>query len=616
MPTPTQPSIQIEAPAESARMEAAAVPAAPDRTLPPEVEARQVAALGLARQGFAIAQCYGVRLDGRCSCGKDNCIAPGKHGGQGWLEQATTDPDAIRTRFLRGEPNYGVVPPAGSGLLIVDEDQPGSLDTLGALPATLTVRTGTKGDGSRGRHVYGRLPASINEAEVPYQWAGGEVRVHGNGHVVGPYSRHRSGVTYEPLNGSKVAELPEAWVRALIASGRDKKTAQQTARDEADPGWKITQGRHDYLKDQGVKMRRAGVEPDALFDQLTVLDRRRCDPPLSDTRGRGPDELRAIVEWVGRKIDDNPPSLIRFDEPEPSRRREVLTATTWADLMAEPATQPPVIRPGVPEVGVTVLAGSPKGGKTLWAGQVAIESKRSTLLVIEEGSRSAIAYRLRKQAEALGIESPPITVMHRQRIRLEDRDSLAKLRDHLDETQPALVIFDPLNRLHSADENKPSAMTPVMDALAELAYDGHRAVIAIHHVNKPSQERRGDPWDRMRGASSIRSGTDANLILDGDRGTYRKLLGEFRDAEPLIEHLDLDRDALLFRPAEEPTAPSKVDPMALRAFVEERGQVTGRQVVERFGVSKTTALYALRALGCDEWPGSRGVLTFALGTVQ
>lgn len=80
--------------------------------LPPEVEARQVAALGLARQGFAIAQCYGVRRDGRCSCGKDDCGAPGKHGGTGWLEQATTDPDVIRSRFLRGAPNYGVVPPA------------------------------------------------------------------------------------------------------------------------------------------------------------------------------------------------------------------------------------------------------------------------------------------------------------------------------------------------------------------------------------------------------------------------------------------------------------------------------------------------------------------------
>ena len=160
-------------------------------------------------------------------------------------------------------------------------------------------------------------------------------------------------------------------------------------------------------------------------------------------------------------------------------------------------------------------------------------------------------------------------------------------------------------------------MTPVMDALAELAYEaGGRAVVAVHHVNKPSAERRGDIWDRLRGASSIRSGTDANLILDGDKGTYRKLVGEFRDAEPLVEHIDLDRESLIFRPVDAPEAPSKIDPIALRQFVEERGQVVSAQVVDEFKVSRNTALYALRALGCDEYVGARGQLTFTLASGQ
>lgn len=293
------------------------------------------------------------------------------------------------------------------------------------------------------------------------------------------------------------------------------------------------------------------------------------------------------------------------------------TVITWPELMAEPETPPPTIRAGIPEVGDTVLAGAPKAGKSLWASQMALESGRPTLLVIEEGSRAGIAFRLRKQAAGLDIAAPPITVMYRQRIRLDDRGSVARLRACVAETQPALVILDPLNRLHGADENKPSQMTPVMDALAELAYeDGGRAVVAIHHVNKPSADRRGDLWDRMRGASSIRSGTDANLILDGDTGTYRRLVGEFRDAEPLLEHLEFDRDALLFRPGTAPEAPAKVDPMALREYVESRGQVIWRQIAEEFRVSRNTAITALRALGCDEYPGARGALTFSLSTRQ
>ena len=292
-----------------------------------------------------------------------------------------------------------------------------------------------------------------------------------------------------------------------------------------------------------------------------------------------------------------------------------LRALSWDELMAEPPDPPPMIAPGIPEVGVTVIAGSPKVGKTLYASQTALQTGRPALVVVEEGSLAGIAYRLRRQAAELGIDRPLVEVLHRKRIRLDERRSVAMLRAYVEATRPALVILDPLNRLHSADENRPSQMTPVMDALAELAYDVRCAVLAVHHLAKPSAERRGDIWDRFRGASSIRSGTDANLVLDGASERVR-LVGEFRDAEPMTEWLELDRDALLFRPADPPEAPTKVDPIALRAFVDERGQVVARQIVEHFAVSKATALVALRALGCDEYAGSRGQITFSLGTVQ
>ena len=304
------------------------------------------------------------------------------------------------------------------------------------------------------------------------------------------------------------------------------------------------------------------------------------------------------------------------DEEAEAKIRKDFRTLSWGDLMAEPAEPTPVIRPGVPKTGVAVAAGAPKAGKTLWAGQLALESGLPTLLIIEEGSKEGLSYRLRTQAAALGITDPPIEMMYRQRIRLDDPGYVARLRARIDLDGYQLVVVDPLNRTHSADENRPTEMTRVMDGLAEIAYEGGgRSVVAIHHLAKPSAERRGDPWDRFRGASSIRSGTDANLILDavGDR---MHLLGEFRDADPLSEWLELDRESLIFRPAEAPEAPSKVDPLALRSFVEKRGQVSGRQVIDEFKVSRNTAFAALRALGCDEYAGPRGVLTFTLGTGQ
>lgn len=317
------------------------------------------------------------------------------------------------------------------------------------------------------------------------------------------------------------------------------------------------------------------------------------------------DEVIAARPTLGTDAPPDP-------APPPKRARDDgLVVRTWADLMAEPMEPPPVIRPGLPTVGCTVLAGAPKAGKTLWATQTALESRVPFLLIVEEGSLAGVGYRLRRQAEALGIADPPLSLLYRQRIRLDEPRSVERLRELVADHPAKLVILDPLNRLHGADENRPSLMTPVMDALAGIAYDFGRAVLAIHHLAKPSAERKGDIWDRFRGAGSIRSGTDANLILENGR-----LVGELRDAEPLTEYVELDRDRLVFTTLDAPKAPVKVDPIALRRFVVEKQTVTADEVAERFEVSRMTAFTSLRALGCDEFRGARNRITFSLATLS
>ena len=114
-----------------------------------------------------------------------------------------------------------------------------------------------------------------------------------------------------------------------------------------------------------------------------------------------------------------------------------LTPLGWRELMANPPGPPPVLRPGLPEVGVTVLAGSPKVGKTLLACQWALEAGRPVLLVVEEGSLAGVAYRLSRQADDMGIVDPPVRVLHRQRIRLDNRLSVDRLRALVVAIRPA-----------------------------------------------------------------------------------------------------------------------------------------------------------------------------------
>lgn len=288
-----------------------------------------------------------------------------------------------------------------------------------------------------------------------------------------------------------------------------------------------------------------------------------------------------------------------------------LTALSWQQIMAEPAEPPPMLATGIPKVGLTVLAGPPKVGKSLYASQTSLELGCAVLYVAEEGSLGGIGWRLRHQAAALAVVGePPFELAHRQHVRLDNRGSVAALRARVEATRPALVIIDPLNRAHGADENRPTQMTPVMDAMAGIAYDFGCAVVAIHHLAKPSAERRGDIWDRFRGASSIRSGTDANLIMDGS-GESVRLYGEFRDAEPLSLYLTLDRETLTFRPGDVPRIVGKIDPDALLALVDEKVRATARDVMDRFGVVKMTALAALEAHpDLDRSEGPRGQLVY------
>ena len=333
------------------------------------------------------------------------------------------------------------------------------------------------------------------------------------------------------------------------------------------------------------------------------------------------DELDALIPPVYVPNDeppwpDEPVIGPRADAPKPVAP-DGLRSLSWAEIMAEPAEPPPMLATGIPKVGLTVLAGPPKVGKSLYVSQTALELRCRVLYVAEEGSLGGIGWRLRHQAEALGVsEDPPFELLHRQHVRLDNLGSVKALRARVEAFRLALVIIDPLNRAHGADENRPTQMTPVMDAMAGIAYDFECAVVAIHHLAKPSMERRGDIWDRFRGASSIRSGTDANLIMDGSSDRVR-MYGEFRDAEPLSKYLELNRESLTFSDAEGPKGAGKVEPDALLQLVDELHNVTARSVMERFTVSKMTALAALEeAHELDRFEGVRGVYTYFRRTVQ
>jgi hypothetical protein len=168
--------------------------------------------------------------------------------------------------------------------VVIDADEPDRA-LLALIPATLTVRRASAPEG-RG-HYYLRLPDGVDEADVPRVFAGGEVRVAGSGHVVGPGCRHASGETYES-NGKDVATATKALLEALRARPplRMGEYAESGSVGQGD--------RHPWLVGQARKMAGWGWDLDRVVEGLRELNELHCVPPLSDRAA----EFERIAAWA------------------------------------------------------------------------------------------------------------------------------------------------------------------------------------------------------------------------------------------------------------------------------------------------------------------------------
>lgn len=159
-----------------------------------QVEPLLEAATRYVRRGWAITPLHGFR-DGMCTCHKSmQCKSIGKHPVWGeWPDRPITMPEQVQAFFGVQFPyaNVGIVTGPASGLWVLDIDPKNGgdialaslVESMGALPRTYTVRTG-----SGGLHHYWAMPPDFVPGGSPGRLpAGLDVRGLG-GQVVAPPS--------------------------------------------------------------------------------------------------------------------------------------------------------------------------------------------------------------------------------------------------------------------------------------------------------------------------------------------------------------------------------------------------------------------------------------------
>jgi hypothetical protein len=176
---------------------------------------------------------------------------------------------------------------------------------------------------------------------------------------------------------------------------------------------------------------------------------------------------------------------------------------------------------------VGILGGEPKCCKSFLALDIAVSVASGTaclrqfpvrragkvLLFPAEDSLAVVRQRLEGIAAAaqVNFQALPVEVITAPSLRLDTPADRHRLRDTVQNLQPALLILDPLIRLHRVDENDATQIATLLSYLRELQRQFQLAVLLVHHARKDSNGSR--PGQALRGSSELHGWGDSNLYM-------------------------------------------------------------------------------------------------------
>lgn len=199
------------------------------RVVTPVEDSTLGAALDYVRRGWFVAPLHTI-AKGACTCGRSDCIAPGKHPRLGRGYQPSRDPKQVAAWWDQyPASNIGIFT-GPSSLVVLDVDPRNGGDEsfaelerrFGELPTTPWVLTG-----GGGWHLYFWRPAHVEDVRSCAIAPGVEVKSR-SGYVVAPTSYHLSGKTYVWDSGRSLEDTPLADAPAWLLNA-----ARSTRRDSA-----------------------------------------------------------------------------------------------------------------------------------------------------------------------------------------------------------------------------------------------------------------------------------------------------------------------------------------------------------------------------------------------
>lgn len=193
---------------------------------------------------------------------------------------------------------------------------------------------------------------------------------------------------------------------------------------------------------------------------------------------------------------------------------------------------------------VGIIGGSPKSGKTWLALEMAVSVASGSscletfpvstpgpvLLYAAEDSAAALRARIETLARLhnVSFEQLDVHIITVDSLRLDRPDHQARLETTLQIYRPALLVIDPLVRVHAIDENVAGQIAALLGYLRSLQRNTGAAIALIHHIRKNVSHTGGAGYS-LRGSGDLYAWLDSFLYLRMHQG-QRTVSAEHRSA--------------------------------------------------------------------------------------
>ena len=539
---------------------------------------------------------------GKCSCGKVECSAAGKHPLlNDWKiyqnEKVTHEQLDHWIDEFPGS-NYAVITGKISNLVVVDLDgEQGSKsfkEHIVDFPSTRISKTG------KGYHLYYKYPAEekrVRNAVGVYD--GIDIRADG-GYILVPPSSHVSGNDYLWVNQDPIVKYKP------VINTKEEKGIVTNWSEILSQGVKDGQ-RHDVL----ARLVGHYVRMKIPYEELLIIIEEwneKCKPPLPRE-----DLLSTMDSIYGR-------------EGATTAHTKAMEVMSLDTLMTNHYNVGWVIKDVWIKDNVGWIVGAAKTGKT-WLGLdmgISIASglpflntfevmqQGPVLMVLEEDTAAQLQVRMGKIMGAKGLtgkliekgdeyefhkpDKLPIYFMVHQGFMFE-QSKFEELEQKVKAIQPVMVIFDPFFRMSQGfDEYRATdAMSNVLNPISRIRYENNCAMAIVHHSSKHSTSSRGG--ERIYGSMAFHAWSESSMYLSTGKNGDVTIEREFKSAPSsktlIVNYGDLDHT---FDPQVTMTGAAVEQASIIATMLNYPQGITANQLADKTQQSLRTTQYRLKKM--------------------